>query len=75
VLLAAGVLVLAVSLLLTASRGGPLSVLAGIVVMVGRREHAIEQNRLVLARQPSHEAAHRAPRSVGMAVLDAAPRP
>ncbi len=49
--------------------------LAALLARIGRREQAIEQYRLVLAHQPSHEAAHRALRSVGIAVLDAAPRP
>jgi hypothetical protein len=46
-----------------------------LLARIGRPEQAIEQYRLVLARQPSQEAAHRALRSVGIAVLDAAPRP
>jgi hypothetical protein len=49
--------------------------LAALLARIGRGGQAIEQYRLVLARQPSHEAAHRALRSVGIAVLDAAPRP
>jgi tetratricopeptide (TPR) repeat protein/O-antigen ligase len=46
ILLMTGVIVLAVALLLTASRGGLLSVLAGIIVMVGLTLHG-RRNRWV----------------------------
>ena len=49
--------------------------LAALLTRIGRTEQAIEQYRLVLARQPDHEAARRALNSVGVAAMDTASRP
>jgi hypothetical protein len=46
--------------------------LAALLTRIGRREQAIEQYRLVLAREPDHEAARRALGALGMTAIEAA---